>query len=212
MSEKKVGSNRMLWIMIVSIAVLGLAYAFRLQGPVAVPPELQGVARPEPRSLGPFSLIDQGERLFNLESFSDTWSFVFFGYTYCPDICPMTLATLVGVGNQLGKKSEQPKDYQVVFISVDPERDTPKTLSSYMEFFDKQFIGVTGNKEQIDGVAQQFGAGYLKVPGTSPDTYLISHTSSIFLIDPRGRLVASFSPPHDPATIAGQYHKIRNLY
>ena len=199
-------------LFLLMMALLVVAYTYRLESQKSIPPELQGVMRPEARSLEPLSLKDQNNRVFSREDFTGKWSFVFFGYTYCPDICPMTLATLVGVNNQLKGQADQAADYQVIFVSVDPDRDTTDVLARYLEYFDKGFVGVTGSKDQIDAVARQFGAGYVKEPETAPGQYLISHTSSIFLIDPEARLTASFSPPHDPATIARQFSKIQAIY
>jgi len=199
-------------IFLTAMAVLVVGYTYRLESSKSIPAELEGVMRPDSRALESLVLTDQENRAFRREDFEGKWSFVFFGYTYCPDICPMTLATLVGVNNQLQGQADQAADYRVIFVSVDPDRDTPEVLARYMEYFDKRFIGLTGSKDQIDGVTRQFGAGYIMEPARAPGEYLISHTSSIFLIDPEANLTASFSPPHDPATIAGQFIKIQEIY
>ena len=212
MFKERIKPYRTALIFLVSIAVLVVAYTYRLESQKKIPPELQAVVRPEPRVLQPLSLIDQNNKAFDLKDLTGKWSFVFFGYTYCPDICPMTLATLVGVNNQLKAQAKQAADYRIIFVSVDPDRDTPEVLSRYLEYFDKGFVGVTGRKDQIDAVTRQFGAGYIKEPESAPGEYLVSHTSSIFLIDPEARLVASFSPPHDPATITRQFGKIQDIY
>lgn len=173
--------------------------------------ELQGVLRPEARELLDFSLTDQNGQPFNLNRFSDGWSFVFFGYTYCPDICPTTLTTLVSVYKQLEQQGESIENLNTFFISVDPQRDTPEVLRGYMSYFNEAFVGVTGEKELLDAFARQFGAGYVVEPEQAPGVYLVSHTSSIFLVDPQKRLRAHFSPPHDATTIAEQFRKIKSL-
>lgn len=173
--------------------------------------ELQGVLRPEARELLDFSLTDQNGQPFNLNRFSDGWSFVFFGYTYCPDICPTTLTTLVSVYKQLEQQGESIENLNTFFISVDPQRDTPELLRGYMSYFNEAFVGVTGEKELLDAFARQFGAGYVVEPEQAPGVYLVSHTSSIFLVDPQKRLRAHFSPPHDATTIAEQFRKIKSL-
>ena len=182
-----------------------------LQKPVT--DDLQGVLRPEARELvADFALLDQNEQTFDLDRFAGNWSFVFFGYTYCPDICPTTLTTLVSVFSHLEELGEPIENLNTFFISVDPQRDNPEVLRGYMSYFNKAFIGITGEKEQLDGLARQFGAGYVIEPERGPGDYLVSHTSSIFLVDPKKRLLAHFSPPHDAETIAGQFRKIRSRY
>jgi protein SCO1 len=177
-----------------------------------VPPELQAVLRPEPKPLQAFELIDQQGRPFNLDRLKNKWSFVFFGYTYCPDICPTTLSTLTGVIKRLQADPPGLSNIQVAFVSVDPQRDTPDLLEGYLKYFNEAFLGVTGATQDIDSLTRQFGAGYMKEPETAPGQYLVSHTSSIFLVDPHGQLLAAFSPPHDPGTIVEQFRQIRSLF
>ena len=177
-----------------------------------IPPELQGVLRPEPKPLRTFELSDQYRQAFNLERLKDKWSFVFFGYTYCPDICPTTLSTLTGVVKQLQADPQGLSNIQVVFISVDPQRDTPDVLEAYLKYFNEAFQGVTGAQQDIDSLTRQFGAAYMKELETTPGQYLVSHTSSIFLVDPYGQLLAAFSPPHDANTIVEQFRQIRSLF
>lgn len=137
---------------------------------------------------------------------------VFFGYTYCPDICPTTLSTLSGVVRKLQNNPQSLANIQVIFVSVDPQRDTPEVIEGYLKYFNEAFVGITGTQQDIDSLTRQFGAGYIKEPDTTPGQYLVSHTSSIFLVDPQGRLLASFSPPHDPNTIVDQFQQIRALF
>ncbi len=213
MNKSKTAPYGTIVLFLVWIAVLVLALVFWQFSEKSVPPELQGVLRPEPRALEPFTLVDQNNQPFNLQRFQDKWSFIFFGYTYCPDICPMTLTVLSSVMKELKDDSEtKPSNTQIIFISVDPERDRPEVLARYVRFFYEDSLGVTGTKKEIDNLSKQFGAGYIKEPETAPGEYLVSHTSSIFLVDPQTRLVASFSPPHQPATIVELYQKIRSLY
>lgn len=197
------------WIV---IAVVALIYYQGRDKPPTVPPELQGLLRPEPRPLQPFTLMDQYGQTATRDRFRDNWTFVFFGYTYCPDICPTTLSTLAGVMRELRAGPETASVARVVFVSVDPERDTAETLEKYLAFFDEEFTGFTGSKQAIDDLALQFGAGYIIEPERAPNDYLITHTSSIFLVDPQARLRAAFSPPHDPQTIAEQFRQIKALF
>ena len=175
--------------------------------PLDRPVELEGVLRSSFKPLKPFSLTDQNGLRFNELRFKNKWSFVFFGYTSCPDICPTALSKLSLIEGFL--ENEAATDMQVVFISVDPNRDTNKMLGSYVAHFNEEFIGATADKIEIDKLIKQFGADYEIEAETTPDQYLVAHTSAIFLVDPLGRLVAAFSQPHDPETIAAQYNKIR---
>lgn len=177
-----------------------------------VPPGLQGIFRPEPKALQAFELIDQHRQTFSLERLRDKWSFVFFGYTYCPDICPTTLATLTAVVKQLKSDPQGLANIQVVFVSVDPQRDTPELIDDYLKYFNETFQGLTGMPQEIDALVRQFGAAYAREPETRPGGYLVSHTSSIFLVDPHARLLAAFPPPHYPNTIVDQFRQIRSLF
>jgi protein SCO1/2 len=192
--------------------LLAAVFFWMLPGKPGVPPELQGVLRPAPQPLETFQLTDQYRQPFSLERLQGKWSLVFFGYTYCPDICPTTLSTLTGLVRRLKNDSQGKADVQVVFVSVDPERDTPELIEGYLEYFKEAFIGITGSPQDIESLARQFGAGYMKEPDTAAGQYLVSHTSSIFLVDPRGRLIAAFSPPHNAATIADQFRQIQALF
>jgi protein SCO1/2 len=177
-----------------------------------IPPALQGILRPEPKMLQVFELIDQHEQSFSPERLRGKWSFVFFGYTYCPDICPTTLATLTAVVKQLKNDPRGLANIQVVFVSVDPQRDTPDLIEVYLKYFNEAFLGVTGVPQEIDALIHQFGAAYVREPETKPGEYLVSHSSSIFLVDPHTRLLAAFSPPHYPNTIVDQFRQIRSLF
>ena len=192
--------------------LLAAVFLWMLPPDKTVPPELQSVLRPEPKPLQAFSLTDQYQQAVNLEHLQGKWSFIFFGYTYCPDICPTTLSTLTRMVRKLQNDPQSPENIQVVFVSVDPQRDTPEVIEGYLKYFNEAFVGITGEQQDIDSLARQFGAGYMKEPDTTPGQYLVSHTSSIFLVDPQGRLLASFSPPHDPNTIIDQFQQIRTLF
>ncbi len=173
------------------------------------PKELMGVLRPEPKPLASFNLVDHNKEPFTRQNLLGKWTFLFFGYTYCPDVCPMTLSVLTEFYKQLEGGADELSNVQVLFVSVDPDRDTPEKLADYMSFFNKKFIAVTGSKTEIDSFVRQYGAGYILEQETSPGEYLVSHTSAIFLVDPEGRLVALFSQPHSADTILAQYKKIR---
>ena len=201
-------------LLLISLSVLVMVVAFmvvKVSKP-SIPPELEGVLRPQVSLIREFQLTDQHGEKFDIQSLNGKWSFVFFGYTFCPDICPTTLAVLTAMQKQLQHAPEIWSDTQVVFVSVDPERDTQEILANYMDFINKEFYAVTGSRSEIDKLTQQFGAGYIIEPETSPGHYLVSHTGAIFLTDSQGALVASFSMPHDPGLIASLYRQIRKVF
>lgn len=181
--------------------------------PAPPPTELEGVLRPEFKLLQPFNLVDHNNAAFNLDNLKNKWSFIFFGYTSCPDVCPTTLSTLNIVDGHLkSAQGESPINTQVVFVSVDPERDTTDKLNAYVSFFNDEFVGATSGKRDVDALSNQFGAGYMLEPESSPGNYIVAHTSAIFLVDPFGRLVATFSQPHYPEVISSQYLQIRDYF
>jgi protein SCO1/2 len=110
---------------------------------------------------------------------------VFFGYTQCPDVCPTTLAEMKDVKAKLG---DQGKRLQVLFVTVDPERDTPELLANYVAAFDPTFLGLRGDPDATAKVAKDFKVFYQKVPGKTPDTYSVDHTAGSYIFDPQGRL------------------------
>jgi protein SCO1/2 len=200
-------------LVIGGVFVLVMLATYILVKPPAPPPELQGVLRSEFKQIGPFQLNSTGGGVFNEKNFRRKWSFVFFGYLSCPDICPTTLHTLGGVQTLLkDEQGEDPADMQVVFISVDPQRDNIEMISDYVTYFNKKFIGATAAKAEIDNLTRQFAAAYVFEEETASGQYLVAHTSAIFLVDPFGRLVAAFSQPHYPSTLFTQYKKIRAYF
>jgi protein SCO1/2 len=120
----------------------------------------------------------------NLEDFTGEYVFVYFGYTFCPDVCPATMAELAKVREQLGDSAE---NVNVVMVTVDPERDTPQKTHEYASHFDPSFIGLSGTKAEIDAAALPFGIYYEKHEGSAESGYLVDHTARTFLVDTEGR-------------------------
>ena len=132
---------------------------------------------------GPFQLVDQEGRPVDESLLEGKWSLVFFGFTYCPDFCPTTLAALEATKQRLGDK---PKDLQIVFISVDPERDTPQALKDYLssDGFPEGVIGLTGTPEQVRAAADAYRAYYQKVG--EGEGYTMNHSLTVYLMGPDG--------------------------
>jgi protein SCO1 len=122
----------------------------------------------------------------SLSDFRGQYVLLYFGYTYCPDVCPLTLNDLADMGRELGERRMEA--VQVILVSVDPERDTPEHLASYLPHFHPDFLGMTGTVQEIQPVASQFGIYFESHGGAGESGYLVDHTSSVTLIDPQGRV------------------------
>jgi len=166
----------------------------------------------EPQQIASFTLQDFDKQEFDIDHFKGKWTFLFFGYTFCPDVCPVTMSNLASVFKKLEGKPVPMSNIQGVFISVDPERDTPDILKQYVPYFDSRFIGASGTKQQLDAFTRQIGALYYIDAEESGENYLVSHNSSLFLIDPKARLYARFTMPHDPEQITGAFIQIVQHY
>lgn len=132
-----------------------------------------------------FSLTDHTGKPRTLADYKGKVVVVFFGYTQCPDVCPTTMAEMASVMQKLGPQADQ---VQVLFITLDPERDTPQLLASYVPAFDKRFVGLYGTLAQTAKTAKDFKVFYSKVPGSSPGSYTIDHMAGSYVFDKDGRL------------------------
>ncbi|MGH8720653.1 MAG: SCO family protein [Burkholderiales bacterium] len=166
---------------------------------------------PEPKPLADFALIDDANRVFDLSRLKGKWSFVFFGFTHCPDVCPTTLAELARAREQIERSAAGGGDIQFVFVSVDPRRDTPGKLRQYVRHFDASFVGVTGDNAQIANLAGQLGAFYEVAIKPGAENYAVSHSAAVFLLDPQARQHAVFAPPLDAQAISERFKVVRQL-
>lgn len=130
------------------------------------------------------------ERKVCLKDFKGKVVLMFFGYTHCPDVCPTALGVLAKTVGKLEKERDR---VVVLFVSVDPERDSPELSQKYLSHFGQNFIGVTGSKEELDRITKDYMAFYRKVKGNSKSGYLVDHTAYIYLIDPEGTLKLIYS-------------------
>ncbi len=173
-------------------------------------PEIRGLLWPSPKRITPFSTTDHEGKVFGLEQMLGKWSFLFFGYTHCPDVCPITLSVLDHVQRRLVNK-DHIDNVQIIFVSVDPERDTPELLATYVSYFNHEFIGLGGTMEQIANFTQQIGIAYIHGEETTPGEYAVDHTASVFLVDPAGRLIAIFSAPQQADDMTNRFLAIRHF-
>lgn len=165
---------------------LGLATLALLLGAAAA----AGCTPKPPEIGGDFALTDQNGARFTLESQRGKILLVFFGYTMCPDVCPTTLSKLSAVMRRLGDAKDQ---VRTLYISVDPERDTPEVLKADLALFSLDAMGLTGTRAEVDAVVKQFGASYEIVPTPeSAAKYSVSHSTTLYLLDREGRVRQTF--------------------
>jgi len=176
------------------------------------PPQLSKATQlPSPKPVTDFRLIDHNSKPFTRERLQGTWTFVFFGYTHCPDVCPTSL-TMLGQVQKTLEQSAPDELPQVLFISVDPERDSVEQLARFTPYFHPTFLGVTGEPDEIQRLSRQLGILYMRTEGESTDDYLVDHSAAIMLFDPDGRFHAVFSAPHEPESMASDYLAMKNWY
>ena len=151
-----------------------------------------------PRQLAEFKLIDDTSKIFLPEEFAGKWNILFFGFTYCPDICPLTMKQMSDVKESLGEYSD---NLRVFLVSVDPDRDKPENLRQYLDNFDKNFKGLTGEIDQIYKFSTQVNAPFFPVVNSPEPNYTVDHSGSLVLISPEARYAGFFRAPHDTAKI-----------
>ena len=164
--------------------ILGLAtgiYFFR-------PHTFHGTVIQSPETSYDFTLTG-GSGDVSLSDFRGKLVLIYFGYTFCPDICPATLGNVNQALKQIGSKAE---DIQLIMVSLDPQRDTPEKLEQYVAHFNPTFIGITGTQEQVDTVTSLYGVFYEKKEGSEATSYLIDHTATLMVIDREGYLKLVF--------------------
>jgi cytochrome oxidase Cu insertion factor (SCO1/SenC/PrrC family) len=151
---------------------------------------------------GPFTLTDQDGRKVSEKDFLGRYMLVFFGFTYCPDICPTELQVMMAALDSMGPQAAK---IQPVFVSIDPERDTPEVLKAYVGNFGPRLIGLTGTPEEIAAVAKAYRVYYAKAGDqSSPDSYLMDHSSIIYLMGPDGSFVKHFPFTTDAAKLSAE--------
>lgn len=146
--------------------------------------------------------MDQEGQPFTPANLQGHWTLLFAGFTHCPDVCPTTLGLMKALGQRL-----QPAP-AMVFLSVDPERDTPERLRQYVAYFGPDIEGVTGPHEQLERLAASLGIAYVKAPGARGEDYTVDHSAALVLLDPQGRVAGYFTPPHKADTLAADLARV----
>ena len=172
-------------------------------GIITRPHTFSGTVLETPQPAYNFSLVGPNDQKVRLSDSNGKMRVIFFGYTSCPDVCPTTLADLARMLKLMGSQADQ---VQVLFISVDPEKDTPQLIKGYLSQFDSRMIGVSGTLDDIHTTAREYNIFFEKKPTSYPGGYTIDHTAIIFLIDPAGNLRMIFpygtKPPDMAADIS----------
>jgi protein SCO1 len=196
-------SSRSVRLLLVAAAVCAALAGFWLARQLdrGSPQLASGTWLPQPKAIADFSLTDTSARPFTRHELAGTPTLVFFGFTHCPDVCPTTLLKLA----QLRKRAALAR-LRVVFVSVDPQRDTPALLATYVHAFDPQFEGLTGDSASIARIAANFGVAVNRVDLPGGD-YTMDHSAVVFLLDATARIVAIFTPPFEVASMAADLER-----
>lgn len=217
--------NRILLLVngLLMAGVVALGIVLLRGGPGGMAGPWQGSPMGAAEGAPDFALTAHDGRTVSPGDFRGRAMVLFFGFTHCPDVCPMTMASLARAMELLGPRSER---VQVLFVSVDPQRDTPDRLGSYLENFHPDFLGITGTEEEIRRVATAYGAFYQRrelegeghegpggheghgVQGDPGEAYLIDHSGRTFVVDPRGRLLLTFPPYMDGEGMAADLRRV----
>ena len=166
---------------------------------------------PNPRLVADFELYTASGERFSRADLEGQWNLLFFGFTNCPDVCPDTLAMLARSMDQLElmRREEKP---QVVFVSVDPDRDQGELLADYVAWFNDDFIGVTGSDAQLLALTRQLGVVYFhETPDEQTGFYNVDHSASVLIVDPQGRLYGRFAHPLEPDAITADLFQLTGL-
>lgn len=205
---------------VVILTSLGLGVTLGAQQFSSVPQLNIAQLLPQSKALQDVALENHRGEAVAVNSFKGHWRLVFFGFTSCPDFCPLELQKLGKVLNLMGAGDE----LQVIFVSVDPERDGREKLADYVGFFHPQIIGLRGSNPELAKFAQFFGAAYdrsaivdtkllsipagVNMPADAGDQYQVNHSTRVFVVDPSGQFIGSFAPPYTAEDILSDMHKL----
>jgi protein SCO1/2 len=188
-----------------ALAALGLGiWAGSRTASKAAPDFANAVVLPSPRPIADFTLSDQDGRPWTREQLHGHWSLLFAGFTHCPDVCPATLGVMKAVEQRIGTLNP----VQMIFLSVDPERDTPEAMKRYVRYFSPTLTGITGPTAQLDALSSSLGLAYMKAAGTSASEYSVDHSAALALINPQAQVAAYFQAPHQVEPLVADLTRI----
>lgn len=187
---------------LVAAAVLALAACSQANGPAGDPP-LAGAAIG-----GDFTLVDKAGKPVRYADFAGRYRVLYFGYTFCPDVCPLDLQRLMaGYHRFAGAHPDLARKVQPLFVSIDPGRDTPAVIGTYSAAFGPELIGLTGTPQQVAQAAKAFAVFYQRREGSTPDAYLMDHSRAAYLMGPTGQPIALLPVERDAAAVAAELEK-----
>ena len=198
-SQGRIGTTPLIVIAAAALAI-GLFAGSRWMNPSPPPQLAAAVMYPSAQPVTPFELGRTDGLTMTEADLRGHWTIAFFGFTHCPDICPTTLAAFKQVWSQLASQGKTDQ-VRFLFVSVDPERDSPEQLSRYVGFFSKDFLAATGTDDQLTRLTRSLGLVYARVPDESGG-YSVDHSASAVIIDPQGRRAGLFRPPFQPGPIS----------
>ena len=210
MSIKSTNKRMLMISLIVTVVFVSSSIYFSADKNV-LPELVRSVAVSPAKSVQSVNLTDHHNKVVNVERLKNYWTFVFFGYTNCPDVCPATIAQLKLIKRGIKENTAYAKSTQFFFVSVDPQRDTLDHLAKYMKYFDSSFVGMTGSEKAIADFEQQLDSYHRIGSKNSNGDYTVQHSAEIYLIDSDAMLVAKFQPPMDTAKIVKQFSELVSL-
>ncbi len=200
----------MLRILVIGLVLLVAAMFATKRIGVPLPQPENATVFPAALALPEFELTTTDGQAFGRESFSDRYSLVFFGFTNCPDICPLTLAALAEAFEELESAgAELP---EVVFVSVDPNRDTPAQIASYLGAFDTRFHGLRGDRARLDPLLRALGVTVMTHASADGGSYSMTHNGTIYVVGPEAGVIATLADSLGAAEIATDFRRIRALH
>ena len=193
----------------VGLIIFGITAMDREPEKLKIPDDLKGVIIDSPPAVMPeFSLLTNKKQTFTNENLKGKWTLLFPGYTHCPDVCPTSLRVLDKVSNA----KDLPENTQFAFMTVDPGRDTPEVMNEFVNYFNEKIIGITGDKAEIDVLAEPLGVIYDYEGDVASGDYIVNHFAAVYIFDPKGRERAYILPPHDVDKVARAFKLISDYY
>ncbi len=216
MSSKQLSKRNLLYFTI-AFAIIALFFGLWTQYNSTKSNDVDidsGTILPVPHDISPFHLVSTDDKPFTNDNLKGQWSLLFFGFTKCPQLCPTTLSLLNDAYQNIEKHNNVPLP-QVVFISVDPDRDTSKNIKEYLSGYNKNFVGATGSQNALDTLTREMSVLYAKVENPNAkniEDYNIDHSGTVLMVNPLGQLFAVFSTPQDANEFSDDVEKIEAHY
>lgn len=192
-------------------AIFGGMYVYRMQTTVDPPADVPGLLWPNPVQITDFAITASSNESFDLERIMGKWTLWYFGYTNCPDACPLAMTTMAGVEKSLRALGDMTDNVQFVFVSLDPARDSLEHLGTYVGFFNPAFIAATGTEKTLPELIRQFGVLRSLQAPDEDGNYFVDHTTAFLLTDPQARFVGIFQQPHGIEEITQQFRSIQSF-